>query len=133
MAERDPVDTMAPWTIKSVSTVTRDKVTMAARREGLTVGQWLEKRVAEWEADGSPVVTAPASTPAGGLTEMADMLRATTEAAQAAGMPLPKAVARQSFAILDAVQRAALGKPPRAPRPSRLAAPTSAEARGDQD
>lgn len=51
----DPIDKMAPWTIKSVSTVTRDTVTNAARRDGLTVGQWLERRVAEWEGAGSPV------------------------------------------------------------------------------
>jgi hypothetical protein len=125
MSDRDPVDAMAPWTIKSVSTATRNKVNAAARREGLTVGQWLEKRVEEWERDGSPV-SAPAPAPIGNLTEIADMLRATTEAAQAAGISLPKSAARQSFAILDAVQRSVLGKPPRTPRPPRLAAPDPA-------
>ena len=131
MSDRDPIDAMAPWTIKSVSTATRNTVNAAARREGLTVGQWLEKRVAEWEADGSPVA-APASAtgPSGNLTEIADMLRATTEAAQAAGIPLPKTVARQSFAILDGVQRIMLGKPPRTPRLPRLALPASHEGKG---
>jgi hypothetical protein len=50
----DPVDLMKPWTIKSVSTQTQATVLAAARRENLTVGQWLEKRVGEWETSGSP-------------------------------------------------------------------------------
>jgi hypothetical protein len=57
-----PVDSMSPWTIKSVSTATRDAVTKAARKEGLTVGQWLEKRVAEWLEDGEPVHLAQPGT-----------------------------------------------------------------------
>ena len=36
-------------------TETRNKVTIAARKEGLTVGQWLERRVNEWLEDGGPV------------------------------------------------------------------------------
>jgi hypothetical protein len=51
----DPIDTMQPWTIKSVPTRTRDAVTKAARQEGATVGQWLERRVDEWLEAGSPV------------------------------------------------------------------------------
>ena len=38
-----PIDTIGPWTIKAVPTETRNRVTVAARREGLTVGQWLER------------------------------------------------------------------------------------------
>jgi hypothetical protein len=43
-----PIDTIGPWTIKAVPTETRNRVTVAARKEGLTVGQWLERRVNEW-------------------------------------------------------------------------------------
>jgi hypothetical protein len=50
-----PVDAVAPWTIKAVPTETRNKVIVAARKEGLTVGQWLERRVNEWIEDGGPV------------------------------------------------------------------------------
>lgn len=38
---RNEVDTAGPWTIKVISTATRNTVTAAARREGLTVGQRL--------------------------------------------------------------------------------------------
>jgi hypothetical protein len=42
------IDVMEPWTIKGVATETRKQVIAAARKEGLTVGQWLERRVNEW-------------------------------------------------------------------------------------
>lgn len=51
----EPVDAVAPWTIKAVASETRNKVIAAARQEGLTVGQWLERRVNEWLEDGGPV------------------------------------------------------------------------------
>ena len=44
--DEELIDAVGPWTIKSVSVETRNKVTIAARKEGLTVGQWLERRVA---------------------------------------------------------------------------------------
>ena len=47
MDGHDPVDTVGPWTIKSVAKATYDLVTNAARREGLTVGQLLERHVVE--------------------------------------------------------------------------------------
>ena len=50
-----PVDAIGPWTIKAVPTETRNQVIAAARQEGLTVGQWLERRINEWLGDGGPV------------------------------------------------------------------------------
>jgi hypothetical protein len=42
------IDAIEPWTIKGVTTETRKRVIAAARKEGLTVGQWLERRVNGW-------------------------------------------------------------------------------------
>jgi hypothetical protein len=53
---RDPIDKMQPWTIKSMSTEARDLAVIAARREGLTVGQWLERVIREAASDQSSVV-----------------------------------------------------------------------------
>ena len=61
---RDPIDKMQPWTIKSMSTEARDMAVIAARREGLTVGQWLERVIREAASDRSAVVvnkSAPAN------------------------------------------------------------------------
>ena len=38
-----PTDAIKPWTIKSIASEARDLAVMAARREGRTVGQWLER------------------------------------------------------------------------------------------
>jgi hypothetical protein len=65
----EPIDQMLPWTIKSVPVRTRDAVTQAARRELLTVGQWLEKRVDEWVANGAPV---PIAYKVSDVIELAD-------------------------------------------------------------
>jgi hypothetical protein len=59
LAQDDPIDAVGPWTIKAVGTETRNRVTVAARKEGLTVGQWLERRVNEWLDDGGPVRVSP--------------------------------------------------------------------------
>lgn len=58
-----PVDAIGPWTIKAVPTETRNRVIAAARQEGLTVGQWLERRVNEWLADGEPMRVAGTLVP----------------------------------------------------------------------
>jgi hypothetical protein len=42
------IDAIELWTIKGVTTETRKQVIAAARKEGLTVGQWLERRINEW-------------------------------------------------------------------------------------
>jgi hypothetical protein len=38
--------------IKGVPPGTRKAITDAAKQEGLTIAEWLERRVAEWEAAG---------------------------------------------------------------------------------
>ena len=123
MSDRDPVDTAAPWTIKSVSVATREAVTKAARRENLTVGQWLERRVAEWESEGSPV---PVSSPAPGgpvpnLGDLAQAWQAARALAEAASIPVPPHIARDAFATVKLATRQVRGLPPPAPRRKPLA------------
>jgi hypothetical protein len=57
--QNEPIDTVGPWTLKSIPTETRQAVIRAAQRENLTVGQWLERRVREWTDAGSPVDITP--------------------------------------------------------------------------
>jgi hypothetical protein len=47
------IDTMAPWTIKAFPTDARRRIVRAAEIQGVTVGQWIEQRLLEWEAAGS--------------------------------------------------------------------------------
>jgi hypothetical protein len=115
MSDHDPVDAMAPWTIKSVSKATRDAVTAAARREGLTVGQWLERRVAEWEGQGSPVSVTPSAPAAASVADLAHLMHAALAVAEKAGVPVPPTMARDAFAAVRHVSRQARGAT--APRP----------------
>jgi hypothetical protein len=78
----DPVDVMKPWSIKSVATRTQSIATAAARRENLTVGQWLEKRIDEWEAQGSPE-----PRPAATISDLAALLTAAGAMAQHTKLP----------------------------------------------
>lgn len=107
------VDKVGPWTIKAVATATRDAVTNAARREGLTVGQWLERRVAEWERAGSPVqVASPSPAPPVNMGDLARAMEAARAMAHDAQVPVPPQLARDGLNMIRASIRQARGLPP---------------------
>ena len=119
----DPVDEIAPWTIKAVATRTRQKVMTAAKREGLTAGQWLEKRVEEWEADGGPVPAGPAR-PAGDPVALLNAAAAYMQgaaAARVAGLKVSGRALSQAQAAAEAELRAHRGLPAVTPRKPVLA------------
>jgi hypothetical protein len=119
MDQGEPLDTMAPWTIKALPTRTRETITTAARREGLTVGQWLERRVAEWEGQGSPMpVAAPASH---SLGDLAQAMHAVQAVAGAAGVAVPEAFARDALLTVRRAMREARGLSVRRPPQRALA------------
>jgi len=103
-----PIDLMAPWTIKSVPVRIRDKVTAAARREGLTVGQWLERRVDEWDDAGSPVSVSAPLAPVN-LGELAQAMEAVRALATAANVPVPPQLARDGLSMIRQAVRQAKG------------------------
>lgn len=120
--DENPVDQIAPWTIKAISKSTRETVTRAAQRENLTVGQWLERRVSEWEGAGSPVPVADqrAFAPTN-LGELAQVITAVRALAQDAGIAIPSALARDSLALARGAIRQARGLSPPTPRRKALA------------
>jgi hypothetical protein len=93
----DPIDLMKPWTIKSVPTRVITGVATAARRENLTVGQWLEKRFDEWEGRGSPERQAP--------VDLSGLLTAAAAFATVAKLP------REVRSLIADTARNARGKP----------------------
>jgi hypothetical protein len=111
MSETDPVDSVGPWTIKAVAKATRDAVTNAARREGLTVGQWLERRVAEWEDAGSPVAV-PRPPAAVNLGELAQVMEAARALAGDAAVAVPPQLAKDALGMVRLAIRQAKGLPP---------------------
>jgi len=106
--ERDPVDSIGPWTIKSVAKATREAVTNAAKRENLTVGQWLERRVADWEGQGSsiPVADQAAASPTS-LCDLARMMDAARALAETAGVAVPPGLAKEGLATVRRAMRQA--------------------------
>jgi len=111
MNEPDPIDTAGPWTIKVISTATRNTVTAAARREGLTVGQWLERRVTEWEGQGSPMPVS--SPPPVNLGELAQAMEAARALAGDAKVPVPPQLAKDGLNMVRLAIRQARGLPRR--------------------
>jgi hypothetical protein len=99
----DPVDAMKPWTIKSLATKTQNIIIAAARRENLTVGQWIERRVSEWERQGSPETRSVS-------VDLPGLLHAAAAFAAVAKLP-------QDVRLLISQQaRSIAGKPGRKPR-----------------
>jgi hypothetical protein len=105
-----PVDIMGPWTIKAVPTETRNKVIIAARKEGLTVGQWIERRVNEWLVDGGPVriasnLPAPPANPLQALPPPAPSLDIQVLAAAAVTLKELSALEPQTTGALNRMLR----------------------------
>lgn len=128
--DRTPTDTMAPWTIKSVSTATRDTVVTAARKEGLTTGQWLERRVREWTENGSPTRIAtslPASSDlVGSVDQMVEKaITLSSLPPEQKADPLVQEARRLVRAVMIGLRKAGRPMPAEAPR---LAAPSPASA-----
>ena len=74
-----PVETMGQWTIKLIAKGAQNAAISAARDEGMTVGQWLERRIREWTSTGENLAS-HLGKPAGQPVDLA-LLRAATEVA----------------------------------------------------
>lgn len=110
-------DRVGPWTIKSIPTEVRNMVVSAARDEGLTVSQWLERVIRERVAGGPH----QAATSRNGHPDLIDLLREARAMAQAPEVPssLTKAV----VSLTKETVRHARGLPPLVRRQRRLAGP----------
>jgi hypothetical protein len=115
-------DKMGPWTIKVFPNEVRNMVAAAARDEGVTVPQWLERVIRERVA-GKPVGNPSYQPNQSGSSpdRLIDLLREARAMAQAPEVPasLTKAV----VALTREAVRQARGLPPLAPRQRRLAGP----------
>jgi len=128
-------DSLGPWTIKVMPKSIRDMTVAAARDEGLTVGQWLERVIRERVAEGRPSpqpVGASSLTP----TELAGLMQGMAALATATGTPPAKADMRRAYALVDDQVRQARGMPPRpirqpkAKAQAQLEGPSPAEGAG---
>jgi hypothetical protein len=72
------VENMGQWTIKVIAKTAQNAAISAARDEGMTVGQWLEKRIREWTSSDSP-----RGKPVGNPVDPLALLKAATAVAAA--------------------------------------------------
>jgi hypothetical protein len=106
MPDADPVDLMQPWTIKSVATRVSKAITAAARRDGLTTGQLMERMWDAWERGGKPVAVEPVNV----VADLATLLHA------AGALPEHTPVPREVRALINDYARMARGLPGQKPR-----------------
>jgi hypothetical protein len=59
----DDTETFGPWTLKRAGSRMRETIVREARKSGLTVCEWLEKRLSEWVEDGMPERVSPGQPP----------------------------------------------------------------------
>ena len=107
-----------PWTIESLPDRTREQITRAARREGLTVGQLLRKRFDEWEAEGSSGSAVAWS--ASHLAGLAAVMEQALALARSAGVPVTEADARLALSLSRSVMRQARAAARHRPQQVRL-------------
>jgi len=125
----DEANERAPWTIKGMDVETRKLVVKCATQRGQSVAVWLETAVRNQanleagdriEMPGQPRPTAPPNGQTGfDLAELMAALQTAQAAAEAAGIAMPKDVARHGFALVRTRMREARGLPPLAPRKPR--------------
>lgn len=98
------LDPVRPWTIRAVSVEARDLAIGAARKEGVSVGQWLERRIRAWAETDPPAASGAASPGAPGTTvalargkpaasdalSEVERIAASVRDLAAAGLPIPK-------------------------------------------
>jgi hypothetical protein len=99
------LDPVRPWTIRAVSVEARDLAIGAARKDGVSVGQWLERRIRAWAAAEPPAAGEAASAwPPGTAVALArgkpaeadtlsevERISAAVRDLAAAGLPISKA------------------------------------------
>jgi hypothetical protein len=90
----EEIDTVGPWTIKTIGNRVRKRIIDAAHKDGLSVGQWLERRANEWLDDGSPERVSHgqpgvSARPRASVDDICRLTEAAARLAETSG-PLPK-------------------------------------------
>ena len=109
-------DDPKPWSIRGVHPEVRNAALSAARREGLTIGDWLDRAIRSHIKSGRKQGENLSDTPVRQATDLSDAERLVSMIAQlsAAGAPIPKSVAAKAYALIrdglkDAQQQKRVG------------------------
>lgn len=98
-------DTLRTWGVKNLPDRTIKTITESAKKEGLTIAQWLERRVEEWVGGGSPVRLNPVLPSADYIQALAALNRSIVELASAPDTPLVRTARISTRGLLLADRR----------------------------
>lgn len=95
-------DDPKPWSIRGVHPEVRNAALAAAKREGLTIGDWLDRAIRSHIKNGKKQGENLSDMPVRQMTDLSDAERLVNMITQlsAAGAPIPKSVAGKAYALI---------------------------------
>lgn len=94
-------ETVKPWTVKGLPPEERNAAIAAAKREGVTMGEWLGRAIRHYVQHGNkpPAPTHEQVTPEQTRAEVRELVSLISELSQAGAAP-PKSVAAQAYGLI---------------------------------
>lgn len=97
-------ETVKPWTVKGLPPEERNAAIAAAKRDGVTIGDWLARAIRHYVQHGNkpPAATGPEVpeiTPEQARAEVRELVGLISELSQAGAAP-PKSVAAQAYGLI---------------------------------
>lgn len=94
-------EVVKPWTVKGLPPEERNAAIAAAKREGVTIGDWLARAIRHYVQHGNkpPAPTHEQVTPEQTRAEVRELVSLISELSQAGAAP-PKSVAAQAYGLI---------------------------------
>lgn len=95
-------DEPKPWSIRGVHPEVRNAALAAARRDGVTIGEWLDRAIRSHIKNGRNPVESLSDNTVKQMTDLSDAERLVSMITQLseAGAPVPKSVSSKAYAII---------------------------------
>lgn len=95
-------DDPKPWSIRGVHPEVRNAALAAAKREGVTIGEWLDRAIRSHVKNGRNPTENLSDVPVKQTPDLSDAERLVSMIAQLseAGAPVPKSVSSKAYALI---------------------------------
>lgn len=100
--ESDMTDEPKPWSIRGVHPEVRNAALAAAKRDGMTIGEWLDRAIRSHIKNVRNPRESPSDNIVQQVTDLSDAERLISMITQLseAGAPIPKSVASKAYSII---------------------------------
>jgi len=100
--ESDMTDEPKPWSIRGVHPEVRNAALAAAKRDGVTIGEWLDRAIRSHIKNVRNPRESPSDNIVQQVTDLSDAERLISMITQLseAGAPIPKSVASKAYSII---------------------------------